>query len=110
MIGILEFIAISLLLIGFLMFTSESKKSHVYRWLLLTISMALCVFCSVLNGNGVGILVGLIAFVLDFKLFIKSLRVYNKENNYNQSKGDEFLRELNRYYDEKKHGIRKLWQ
>jgi MFS superfamily sulfate permease-like transporter len=111
MIGVLELLAICILLVGIGMFTMDSKKSYVYRWLLLTISMAICVFCSILTSNVPGIVIGLVAFVLDFRLFKKSLREYNREKGKGE---DDFFKELNRYcskkYNEKKNGIREVWQ
>lgn len=108
MIGILNFTTVVLLLAGCMMFVGTSKTSRLWTWLLLTLAMLINGISCVISQNFIGLSMSIIAFVLDFRLFRKALKEYNKERR-EKNKKDNFFKELEEYCFERKTGLRKVW-
>jgi len=91
-----------------MMFIGNSKTSKLWTWLLLSLSMILCIIYDIMTQKWILLVIGIIAFVLDFRLFRKALKEYNKERR-EKNKRDNFFKELEEYCFERKTGLKKVW-
>lgn len=105
---ILNVITVILLLSGIMLFIGKSKTSKLYCWLLLSLAMGVNILVCSLSHNWAGLMLSIIAFILNFKALRRELKEYNKKKHL-LSKTDKFLKELERYCFLKKSGLYETW-